>query len=303
MASTTKGRSGFVAIVGWTNVGKSTLLNRLIGEKVAAVSDVSQTTRNRITGVLTLADRGQIVFVDTPGFHRPRYKMNRSMIDVATEAIRGVDLVLHLIDAEKGIGRGDEETARMLNHVGIPRIAALNKIDKVHPKSRLLPMLDRVVNDWMVPEAIPISALTGEGCEDLLDSIIPSLPEGEALFPVDYLTDQHERALAAEFVREKILNHTREELPHASAVVIEDWSEEDGMVSIDATILVERESQKGIVIGKGGNLLKTVGTEARRELEAILDTKVMLRLWVKVRRDWRNDERTLFEMGLSSKRS
>jgi GTP-binding protein Era len=295
------GKSGFVAIVGWTNVGKSTLLKRLVGEKVAAVSDVSQTTRNRITGVLTLEDRGQLVFVDTPGFHRPRFKMNRAMVDLAMEAIQGVDLVLQLVDAEKGIGKGDEETAGILASAGVPRLIALNKIDRVTSKSRLLPMLDLVVNDWGFPEAIPISALTGEGCEELLERLVHLLPMGRALFPEDYLTDQPERSLAAEFVREKILLHAHQELPHATAVVIEAWAEEEGAVEIDATILVETDSQKGIIIGKRGEFLKKIGTEARMELERLLDTRVMLRLWVKVRKGWRNDERTLHDIGLSSK--
>jgi GTP-binding protein Era len=292
-------RSGFTAILGWTNVGKSTLINRLIGEKVAAVADVPQTTRNRITGVLTLQGKGQVVFVDTPGFHRPRYKMNRAMVDLARDAVRGVDLVLQIIDAERGPGQGDRETADLLAGAGIRRIAALNKIDRIRRKSVLLPMLRTVVDDWGFPEAIPISARTGEGCDTLLDRLLELLPESPPPFPEDFLTDQPERVLAAEFVREKLLHHTREELPHATAVVVENWLEDEGLIRIDAVILVERDSQKGIVIGKGGSLLKTVGTEARLELERLLGSRVALQLWVKVRRDWRNDDRTLREIGLT----
>lgn len=294
-------RSGFVSLIGWTNVGKSTLLNRLVGEKIAAVADVPQTTRNRITGVLTMEDRGQVVFVDTPGFHQPRYKLNRAMVEIARDAVRGVDLVMQVIDAERGPGQGDRRTADLLAEAGVARIAALNKIDRVASKSRLLPMLQAISEEWGFPDVVPISALTGEGCGELLDCLLRRLPESPPPFPEDYLTDQPERALAAEFVREKLLHHTRQELPHATAVVVERWSEEGGLVRVDATILVERDSQKGIVIGKGGSLLKTAGTEARIELEKLLGAKVALRLWVKVRRDWRNDDRTLREIGITRK--
>lgn len=294
-------RSGFVAIVGWTNVGKSTLLNRFVGEKIAAVADVPQTTRNRITAVLTLPDRGQVVFLDTPGFHQPRYRLNRAMVEIARDAVRGVDLVLQIIDAARGPGQGDRGTAELLAGAGVPRVAALNKIDRVAPKSLLLPMLQKVSEEWGFSEVVPISALTGEGCDALLDCLIGLLPESPPPFPDDYLTDQPERVLAAEFIREKLLHHTRQELPHATAVVVERWSEEGSLVRVDATILVERDSQKGIVIGKGGALLKTAGTEARIELEKLLGAKVALQLWVKVRRDWRNDDRTLREIGIRPK--
>jgi GTP-binding protein Era len=292
-------RSGFVALAGWTNVGKSTLLNRLVGEKIAAVADVPQTTRNRISGMLTDPARGQIVFVDTPGFHEPRYRMNRNMVDLARDAIGGVDLVVLVVDAFRGLGPGDERTARVVRACGVPNVVALNKVDRVASKETLLPMIERVVTEWGLGEALPISALTGDGCDALVDVAFGHLPESPPLFPDDTLTDQPERALAAEWIREKLLHRTRDEIPHATAVLIERWDErDDGVVEIEAGIIVERESQKGIVIGKAGRVLKEVGTAARQELERLLNTKVFLRLWVKVRSDWRNDRRVLRELGL-----
>lgn len=292
-------KAGRVAIVGWTNVGKSTLLNRLVGEKLAAVADVPQTTRHRIVGVLPVAGRGQIVFVDTPGFHRPRERMNRVMVEAARQALSSVDLVLLVVDAETGCGRGDADVAKAIAAAGVPAIAVLNKIDRVEPKSKLLPMMKTVVDDWGLAEAVPVSAATGNGCDSLLERILARLPEGEALFEDDVLTDQPERALAAEWVREKLLHHTREEIPHAVAVIVRRWLErEDGLVEIDAAVFVERDSQKGIVIGKGGELLKKVGTEARADIEALLGRRVFLSLRVEVRPDWRNDPTALGELGI-----
>jgi GTP-binding protein Era len=288
-----------VALAGWTNVGKSTLLNRLVGEKIAAVADVPQTTRHRITGVLSLAERGQIVFVDTPGFHHPRERMNRAMVGAAREALTAVDVIVLVVDAERGIGRGDAEVARAIAAIGVPAIAALNKIDRVQPKSKLLALMKTAVDDWGLAEALPVSATTGDGCELLIERLLHHLPEAEPRFPEDFLTDQPMRALAAEWVREKILHRTRQEIPHAAAVVVERWAERaDGLVEIEATIFVERESQKGIVIGKGGGLLKEVGSEARADIEHRLDCRVYLSLRVEVRPDWRNDPRVLGELGI-----
>src|SRR5262249_43095949 len=254
-----------------------TLLNRLVGEKIAAVADVPQTTRHRIRGVLTLPGRGQIVFVDTPGFHRPRERMNRAMVEAAREALGGVDVALLVVDAERGTGAGDAEVARMLASVGHPSIAVLNKIDRVSEKTKLLPMMRTAVEDWGLGEAVPVSAATGEGCDLLVDRVLALLPLGEAAYPEDAFTDQPERALAAEWVREKILHRTREETPHAAAVAIRRWHERgDGLVEIEAAIYVERESQKGIVIGKGGALLKEAGSEARADLERLLGRRVFL---------------------------
>jgi GTPase len=292
-------RAGRVTIAGWTNVGKSTLLNRLVGVKIAAVADVPQTTRHRITGIVTLPGRGQIVFVDTPGFHHPRERMNRAMVGAAIEALSGVDLVLLVVDAERGAGSGDAEAARAVAASGTPAIAVLNKIDRVVPKSKLLPMMKTAVDSWGFGECVPVSATTGEGCELLLDRILARLPEGEPLYPDDEFTGEPERVLASEWVREKILRHTREEIPHAVAVAVQRWHERaDGLVEIEAAIYVERESQKGIVIGKAGSLLKKVGSEARADIERQLDRRVFLALRVEVRPDWRNDPRALGELGI-----
>jgi GTP-binding protein Era len=292
-------KSGHVAIAGWTNVGKSTLLNRLVGEKIAAVADVPQTTRHRITGVLSLPGKGQIVFVDTPGFHHPRERMNRAMVGAAREALTSVEVILLVVDAEKGIGRGDAEVARMIAETGVPGLCVLNKIDRVQPKSKLIALMRTAVDQWGLAEAIPVSATTGNGCDVLLERVLHHLPEGEPLFPDDFLTDQPERVLAAEWVREKILHRMREEIPHAAAVVVERWVERaDGLVEIEATIFVERDSQKGIVIGKGGGVLKDVGTEARADIEHLLARRVFLSLRVEVRPDWRNDPRVLGELGI-----
>ena len=300
VGTTAPTRAGFVALFGWTNVGKSTLLNRLVGEKVAAVADVPQTTRNRILGVRTFPRRAQVVFADAPGFHRPKHRMNRAMVDIARQSLAGVDVVLFIVDAGRGLGAGDEEAASVLKKVEAVRLAALNKVDLVEPKSRLLPMMQRLVQTWGLAEAIPVSALTGDGCDLLLDRVVELLPEGPFLFPEDSYTDQPERMLAAEWIREKLLRHTRQELPHATAVVVDRWEERPGgITAVEATIYVERESQKAIVIGKGGALLKQVGTEARQEIERLLGTQVFLRLWAKVRPDWRDDENTLREIGLA----
>jgi GTP-binding protein Era len=293
-------RSGFVALLGWTNVGKSTLLNRLVGTKLAAVADVSQTTRNRIMGVCNLPGRGQIVFIDTPGLHRPRYRMNRAMVEVARQAVKGVDTVVLVIDAARGIGPGDLEAAALLRGSDSTCLAALNKIDLVKRKSDLLPMMQMVVEDWGFAGAVPISALTGEGCERLMDELFASLPQGRPPFAEDVLTDQPERVLAAEWIREKLLAEVRQELPHATAVVVERWEErDDGLLEIEASILVERESQKGIVIGSGGELLKRVGSAARLELESFLGRRVYLRLWATVKKDWRNKDHILRRLGLA----
>jgi len=292
-------KAGHVAIVGWTNVGKSTLLNRLVGEKLAAVADVPQTTRHRIVGVLPVAGRGQIVFVDTPGFHRARERMNRAMVEAARAALSSVDLALFVIDAATGAGRGDAEVAGAIAAASVPAICVLNKIDRVVPKSKLLPLMKTAVDSWGLAEALPVSATTGDGCDLLIARVLDLLPEGPPLFDDDVLTDQPERVLAAEWVREKVLHHTREEIPHAVAVLVRRWHErEDGVVEIEAGIFVERESQKGIVIGAGGALLKKVGSEARADIEALLKRKVFLVLRVELRPDWRNDPRALGEFGI-----
>jgi GTP-binding protein Era len=296
------GRAGFVALFGWTNVGKSTLLNRLLGEKIAAVADVPQTTRTRILGALPLPENGQVVFIDTPGLHDPKHAMNRAMVETARRALDGVDLALFLVDAARGPGDGDRRSAQILERAGVARLGVLNKIDRVHPKQKLLPMLSEL-QTWGIEAWVPVSALTGEGCDVLLEQVAARLPEGPPPYPADFLTDQPERALAAEWIREKILHHTRQEIPHATAVTVDSWTtREDGLLEIEATILVEREGQKGIVIGKGGALLKQIGTEARADLENFLQARVMLRLWVKVREEWRDDRGALHELGIEGDR-
>jgi GTP-binding protein Era len=293
-------RCGCAALLGWTNVGKSTLLNRLVGEKVAAVAAAPQTTRGRILGVANLPGFGQAVFLDTPGLHRPRHRMNREMLRVARDSLAGADLEVLVVDAARGLGAGDEEAAGLLRQSGRPSLVAINKIDRLRAKSALLPMIETLVARWGLDEAMPISALTGEGCAELLRRIVERLPAGPPLFPEETFTDQPERLLAAEWIREKLLHHTREELPHATAVLVEGWrTRQDGLVEIEATILVERETQKAIVIGRDGGLLKQVGSEARRDLESLLGARVFLRLWVKVRPRWRDDEATLRMLGLT----
>ena len=292
-------RSGRVALVGWTNVGKSTLLNRLVGEKIAAVAEVAQTTRHRILGVLPVAGRGQIVFVDTPGFHRPRERMNRAMVEAARATLVEVDVAALVVDAAAGALPGDREVAAAIRASGRPALGVLNKIDRVEPKAKLLPLMQTLVDAWGLAEAIPVSAATGEGCDLLVTRLLERLPESEPLYADDTLTDQPERLLAAEWVREKLLHHTREELPHAVAVLVRRWVERaDGLIELEAVVFVERESQKGIVIGKGGSLLKTVGSEARHDIERLLGRRVFLALTVEVRPDWRNDPRALGELGI-----
>jgi GTP-binding protein Era len=293
-------RCGTVALIGWTNVGKSTLLNRMVGEKLAAVADVAQTTRRRIRGVVNVDGRGQIAFVDTPGLHRPRSKMNQAMVDTVHRAVVGVDLVVLVVDAARGLGRGDRHAADLLERSDAKsRLVVLNKVDLVRPKSKLLPMIQTVAEDWGMREVLPLSALTGDGIAVLTDRLLELLPATQPLFDEEYLTDQTERDLAAEWVREKLLQLTHQELPHATAVVIEHWSErEDGLVEIRATILVDRETQKPIVIGKGGERIKQVGIAARADLERLLGRQVFLDLHVKTQRDWRNDPGILHRLGL-----
>ena len=302
-------RSGTVALVGRPNSGKSTLMNRLIGAKVSIVSDKPQTTRHRIRGVLTEA-RGQIVFVDTPGVHRPHYRMNRRMMQTTRATLREVDAVALLIDASEPLGRGTEFLLELVRGVRAPVVLLLNKIDKID-KSRLLPLIDALL-DLNLPltvctiyalrragafaAIIPISAARGDQCDRLLEVLFGLLPEGPALFPEDAVTDRSLRFLVAERVREQLLRRTREELPYTTAVIVEHWREQEESVQIGATILVERDSQKAIVIGRGGSMLRTVGTAARRQVEALLGRHVFLDLHVKVRPGWRQQARLLDDL-------
>ena len=291
-------KSGFVALIGRPNAGKSTLLNRLVGQKLAIVSDKPQTTRNRITGVRNFPE-GQAVFVDTPGVHRPMHRLNVRMVDAALEALRQVDVVAVIVDATEAPGGGDRYLLDIVKDVAKPKVLVLNKVDAVH-KDTLLPMIERYSRAGRFNDIVPVSALDGENVDRLEKALLSHLPEGEPLYDEEYLTDQPERFFVAELVREQVLQHTRAELPFSSAVIVDRFEEPDekGLLRLYCTILVERESQKPIVIGRGGEMIKAIGTAARRELERFFDTRVFLDLRVKVRADWREDERMLDTLGL-----
>ena len=295
-------RAGSVSLIGRPNAGKSTLLNHIIGTKVAIVSDKPQTTRNRILAVKHHAD-GQIVFVDTPGIHRPLHRLNVRMVDAAVETLSEVDVVALVFDASSKPGRGDDYVSGLLARVNQPVVLVLNKIDLV-AKNALLPLMGQAAAWHDFAAIVPVSAATGDGVDRLERVLIERLPEGEPVFPDDYLTDQPERALAAEIVREKVLAHTRAELPFSTAVVVDQFDESDRerMLRLYCTIWVEQESQKPIVIGRGGEMIKRIGTDARKDLERFFDTKVFLDLRVKVNADWRNDERTLDALGVPKTR-
>jgi GTPase len=289
-------RSGFVAVVGRPNVGKSTLVNRLVGEKVAIVSDKPQTTRNRILAVLNRPD-AQIVLFDTPGIHKPMHRMNERMVEAAVGSLGQVDLALWLVDVTEAYGPGDRYVRDVLQRSGKPVLLGLNKIDLV-PKPRLLPLIDEYRRLLDFAEVVPVSGLKGDNVDRLAGLLAAHLPPGERLYPDDFLTDQPERFFVAEMIREQILRHTREEIPYSTAVVIDSFKEGEPVVRIEASILVERDSQKGILIGRGGAMLKAIGSAARREIEAFLGTKIYLGLFVKVREGWREDPAMLDEVGL-----
>ncbi|NOV03476.1 GTPase Era [Paenibacillus planticolens] len=289
-------KSGFVAIIGRPNVGKSTLMNQIIGQKIAIMSDKPQTTRNKIHGVYTSAN-GQIVFLDTPGIHKPTSKLGDYMSKVAHGTLGEVDAVLFLVDVVDGIGGGDRYIIEQLKHVETPVILVLNKIDLVQPEA-LLAIITAYKDLYDFAEIVPVSALKGNNVTTLLEQIIKYLPEGPQYYPADQITDHPEQFVCAELVREKILHMTREEIPHSIAVQIEDMRvESNGVVHISAVIFVERDSQKGIVIGKQGSLLKEIGRQARRDIETLLGSKTFLELWVKVKKDWRNQDRVLKDLG------
>jgi GTP-binding protein Era len=289
-------RAGFVAIVGRPNVGKSTLLNRLVGQKVAIVTAKPQTTRNRI---LAIANTGsaQIIFFDTPGIHKPKHEMNRRMVELAVASLKQVDLALLVADVTQPFGPGDEYVLERIREAGVKAVLAINKIDRVK-KPALLPLIDEYQRRGEFVEIVPISALEGENVDVLVSVLEKYLPEGEPLYPEDTLTDLPERFFVAEIVREKILELTRQEIPYATAVLVESWEEQEGLTRIEATVLAERDSQKGILVGKGGSMLKAIGTAARRDIEAFLGTRVFLGLHVKVRADWRENEGLLSRLGI-----
>lgn len=294
-------KAGFVALVGRPNAGKSTLLNRIVGQKVAIVSDKPQTTRTRIVGVKNY-DEGQVVFVDTPGVHKPTHRMNVRMVDVALEAMREVDVVALVVDASVKPGPGDRYMLNVLKDVTSPAILVLNKVDLI-AKNRLLPMIDQYRREHPFVEIVPISAVDGTNVEVLEKLLLQYLPEGEPLYPPDYLTDQPERFFVAEIVREQVLQLTHDELPHSTAVLVDRFEEpgEDNLLRLYCTILVERESQKPIVVGKGGAMIKQIGTAARQEITKFFGARVYLDLHVKVKSEWRDDDRMLDEIGIQSR--
>jgi GTP-binding protein Era len=291
-------KSGFVALIGRPNAGKSTLINRVVGTKVAIVSDKPQTTRNRIVGVRNSPD-AQMVLVDTPGVHRPLHRMNVRMVDVAVQSMTQADVVCAVVDATEDTGRGDAYLAKILSRGQAPVVLALNKTDLIE-KPRLLPLMGRWGAMARLADVMPVSALTGDGIEELERILIRHLPEGEPLYEADYLTDQPERSYVAEVVREKLLHHTHDELPFTTAVVVDQFEEPDerGLMKLYCSILVERDSQKAIVIGRAGAMIKTIGTEARQELEAFFSAKVYLDLRVKLKAGWRDDPRVLDQLGV-----
>lgn len=290
-------RSGFVTLIGRPNSGKSTLLNQLVGEKISIVTDKPQTTRNVIRGIVTRPE-GQIVIVDTPGVHKPMHRMNRLMMQSVHEAMTEVDVIALIVDASQPFGKGDQFTLELIEPVGIPKVLILNKIDKIR-KPDLLPLIDRYSRLAKFSEIVPVSALTGENVEALVKVLFNLLPAGPQYYPADQLSDRQERSIAAEIIREKLIARTREELPYSLAVTIDRFEEGATLHRIFATVHVERETQKPIVIGKGGQVLKEAGTAARLELEKLFGRQVHLELRVKVSPGWRDDESALRRLGLN----
>jgi len=288
-------RSGFIAIIGRPNVGKSTLMNCLLGEKISIISDKPQTTRNRIRGILTLPD-AQLVFLDTPGIHKPLHKMNEIMVKTALGTYGEVDVIMLLVEATERPGAGDKFIIETLSKIKTPVFLVINKVDLI-AKERLLPLMQELSGLYPFAEIIPVSALK-QDLGGLLDALLKRLPKGPKYFPDDQLTDQPERFVVTEIIREKIFELTKEEIPYSTAVVIEQMKEEPNLTSIHAMIYVERDSQKGIVIGKNGALLKEIGTRARLDAEKLLGVKVFLQLWVKVKKGWRDDDHMLRNVGI-----
>jgi GTPase len=287
-------RSGFVAIIGRPNVGKSTLVNRLVGQKIAIVTSKPQTTRNRIQGIVT-KPHSQIVFIDTPGLHQADSALGRQMMQEVAAALEGIDVLLLMVDASSPHPHVDELLLQKAQRFRGKTILALNKVDRL-PKPKLLPLIDALSKAFEFTAIVPISALKGAGCEELLDEIMKQLPEGEPYFPEDQVTDQPERFLAAEIIREKAISAMYHEVPYALAVVVEKFEETPRLLRIEATMNVERDSQKKILIGHKGEMLKKIGTEARKELEALLDTRIYLGLFVKVVPDWRESPQKVREL-------
>ena len=288
--------SGFVAILGRPNVGKSTFLNRVVGQKIAIMSDKAQTTRNKIQGIYT-EDNAQIVFIDTPGIHKPHSRLGDFMVESALSTLNEVDAVLFMVNATQKRGRGDDFIIDRLKNVKKPIYLVINKIDQIHP-DKLLQIMDDYRNTLDYAEVFPISALEGNNCPELIESLVNTVPEGPQYYPADQITDHPERFIAGELIREKVLELTREEVPHSVAVVVDRiHREDDEKVLVQATIVVERNSQKGIIIGKGGKMLKQIGVKARKDIELMLGDKVYLELWVKVQPNWKDRQVDLQALG------
>lgn len=293
-------KTGYAALIGRPNAGKSTLLNKLIGEHVAAVSSKPQTTRTRIQGIITRPD-AQIIFVDTPGIHKPGYALNRRMMGLVAEALEQVDVILLMRDATTNSGAGERFALELIKNSSKPVFLLLNKVDLLKDKSALLPLIEQYSQEFQFAEIIPISARNGSGIQRLIETVINYLPEGDPLFDPDTFTDQFERNIAAEMVREKILHLTGEELPYTTAVRTELWQENTEATEIHCVIYVERESQKPIIIGRRGQMLKEIGTRARHDIEKMLGRHVRLNLFVRVQKEWRDDPHTLDELGIEAR--
>ncbi len=295
----TEHKSGFISIIGRPNVGKSTFLNKVIGQKIAIMSDKPQTTRNKVQGVYT-TDDAQMIFIDTPGIHKPKHKLGDFMMKIAQNTLKEVDVILFMVNVEEGLGKGDHFIIEKLKGVKTPVFLILNKIDQVHPDA-LLPMIQQYNDLFPFAATVPISALEGNNVENLVQLLKDQLPEGPQFYPADQITDHPERFIVSELIREKVLHMTREEIPHSIAVMIDkmEKKQDKDLIDVIATIIVERDSQKGIVIGKQGSMLKEVGKRARVDIENLLGTRVYLELWVKVQKDWRNRSSTLRDFGFS----
>lgn len=299
MSQETKNKSGFVALVGRPNVGKSTLMNFLVGQKVAITSNKPQTTRNKISGIYTTDDM-QVVFVDTPGIFKPHLELDDYMDKASLSSLKDVDLILFMVEPEK-MGRGDEYIIEQLKKVNVPILLLINKVDQVNP-NELLPIIDEYHKLDVFKEFLPISATQGIGIADLIDVLREYLPEGPDYYDPEQITDRPEYFMVAELIREQILKLTAEEVPHAAAVWVERMNQhENNKLQIEATIYVEKSGQKGIIIGKGGAMLKQIGIKSRKQIEELLGEKVNLKLWVKVQRNWRSDPRFLKQIGYNSK--
>lgn len=278
-------------------LGNQHSMNYVIGQKVAIMSDKPQTTRNKIQGVLT-TDTYQLIFIDTPGIHKPKHRLGDFMVKSSIDTLNEVDAIMFMVNAKEGYGKGDEFIIEKLKGISQPVLLVINKIDEVHP-DELLPLIDQYREKLPFAEVVPISALQGNNVDRLLEVLVDQLPEGPQYYPEDHVTDHPERFIISELIREKVLHHTREEIPHSVAVIIESIKKQENkdIIDVQATVIVERKSQKGIIIGKQGNMLKQIGTEARKDIENLLGSKVFMELWVKVQKDWRNRASQLREYG------